>query len=90
MKTRGNPVVLADFDQQERDLAMYMACIYNNEKEARELNEKPAKFEVNKWIKREEKIFGYLSSVYNTREVPLSYVVRKDHTGDVADMTRKE
>ena len=29
-------------------------------------------------------------SVYNTREVPLSYVVRKDYMGYVADNTREE
>ena len=34
-------------------------------------------------------MIDYLSSIYNTREVPLTYAVRKDYTRDVADMTRE-
>ena len=71
------PVVLAYFDHQECDLAMYMACIHNDEWDAREANEKAEKFEVNKWIKWEENIIDYIISVYNTMEAPLGYVDRK-------------
>ena len=56
---------------------MHMSCIHNYELEARGLNEKPVKFDVNKWIKWDEKMIYYFSSVYNTIEVPQSYVVRK-------------
>ena len=41
------------------------------------------------WIKWEENIIDYLSSLYNNSEFPLSYVVRKDYMGGVADMTRE-
>ena len=35
-------------------------------------------------------MIDYLSSVYSTRDVPLRYMERKDHTGDVSDATREE
>ena len=44
-----------------------MSCIHNDEKEAREENEKPTKFEVNKWIEWGDKTIDHLRSVYNTR-----------------------
>ena len=49
LSMRVNPIVLTDFDHQERDLAMYMACIHNNEGEARQANDKPENFKVNNW-----------------------------------------
>ena len=57
---------------------------------ARLANENTEKFEVDKLIKWKENIFYYLKYVYNTREVPLIYLVRKDYTLDVADMTMEE
>ena len=34
-------------------------------------------------------MIDFLSSIYNTREVPLSYVVSKYYMGDVYDITRE-
>ena len=45
---------------------------------AREANEKIEKFEMKKCIEWEEKIIDYLSSVYNTRDLLLIYVVGKE------------
>ena len=45
---------------------------------------------MNKCIEWEDKTIDYLRYVYNTREVPLSYLIRKDYMGDIADMTREE
>ena len=42
------PVFLAYFDQQERELAVYMACIHRDEQEARKANGNPENFGVNK------------------------------------------
>ena len=54
------------------------------------MNDKPEKFEVNKWIEWEENMIDYLSSIYNNRKVTLRYVARKDYPGNVTDMTREE
>ena len=49
LKMLGNIMVLTDFEHQSCDLAMYMACIHNNEEEARQANDKPENFKVNNW-----------------------------------------
>ena len=72
------PDFLAYFDQQERELAVYMACIHRDEQEARKANGNPEIFGVNKWIDWEDNTIDVLSSIYSTSEVSLSYVVRKD------------
>ena len=50
MKMYGKTVPLSKFYQKGHDISMDMTCIQNAEQEAREANERPAKFEVNKWI----------------------------------------
>ena len=42
---------------------MNMDHIHNEEKQLREVNDKPEKFKANKWIDHEEKIVDDLSSV---------------------------
>ena len=69
---------------------VYNNCIHNYEQMAREANEKIEKFEMKKCIEWEEKIIDYLSSVYNTRDLLLIYVVGKEWTKNVADVTREE
>ena len=45
---------------------------------------------MNKLIEWEENNIDHLISIFNTREVPLRYVVSKGYMGNVADMTREE
>ena len=42
------------------------------------------------WIKWESKLVDYFHSVYNTKNIPLSYVIRKDATKEHHKMSHDE
>ena len=58
---------------------MEEACIAHEETKNDDVDlDKPEKFSHEKWIQWEESMYNYLSSVKNTYDIPLVYVIRKD------------
>ena len=52
--------------------------------------DKPKKFQYKDWIEFEESMVMYLDSITNLKDIPMSYVIRKDLTADRSDLTRME
>jgi len=87
---RGLDVNLMDFNEVMLNDSIEMAQMDNERKESRSANDKPDVFEAGEWIKWESKLVDYFHSVYNTKNIPLSYVIRKNATKEHHEMSRDE
>ncbi len=87
---RGLDVTLMDFNKVMLNDSIEMAQMDNERKESRSANDKPGTFEAGEWIKWESKLVDYIHSVYNAKNIPLSYVIRKDATKEHHKMSRDE
>ena len=67
-----------------------MAQTDNERKESCSTNDKPGAFGTGEWIKWESKPVDYFHGVYNTKNIPLSYVIRKVATKEHHEMSRDE
>ena len=73
---RGQVINVDEFKLDPDEYRQRAAFEYNNSQTTVTLD-KPAKFEYKNWISWEDSVYRYFDSVYNTRGLPLSYVIQK-------------
>ena len=87
---RGLDANLMHFNEAMLNDSIEMAQMDDERKESRSANDKPDAFKAGEWIKWESKLVDYFHSVYNTKNIPLSYVIRKAATKEHHEMSRDE
>lgn len=91
MHLRGRTLHLPNFTQDVMNEYIEEARIAFEESKSDGVGiDKPKTFANDKWIQWEESIYTYLSSIKNTYDIPLSYVIRKDRRTIVGNLDEEQ